>query len=235
MTSLFNTYLYSPLLHLLEFLYRNFSFGDIGIAVVILTILVRIVLFPLFYKGAKDQAIMNKIAPRLREIQAKHKDNKEKQVQETMAIYKEHKVNPFSQFLLLLVQLPILIAVFRIFSVGIKTIPDLNPYFLGIIDLTQKNLYIVILAAVLQYFQSKLMLPKNDKPPKELAVADKVNRQMVFIGPVITLLIFSSLPSVISLYWLTFSVFSVIQQIIINKKIYSESYGAIRNDDKKNN
>ncbi|MEK7149587.1 MAG: YidC/Oxa1 family membrane protein insertase [Patescibacteria group bacterium] len=219
MISLYNNYIYQPLLNFLVYLYQNFSFSDLGIAVILLTIVVRIIMFPLFYKGAKDQAIMNKIAPKIKEIQTKHKEDKQKQIQEMMALYKEHKVNPMSQFALLLVQLPILIALFKIFSVGIKTIPNLNPYFLGIVDLTQKSVILVALAAVLQYVQSKLMLPKTDKAAKNLSTADRVNRQMVFIGPVLTFVIFMSLPSVISLYWLTFSLISVIQQVIINKRI----------------
>lgn len=219
MSSLYNNYIYQPLLNFLVYLYQNFSFSDLGIAVILLTIVVRIIMFPLFYKGAKDQAIMNKIAPKIKEIQTKHKEDKQKQIQEMMALYKEHKVNPMSQFALLLVQLPILIALFKIFSVGITTIPNLNPYFLGIVDLTQKSVILVALAAALQYVQSKLMLPKTDKAAKNLSTADRVNRQMVFIGPVLTFVIFMSLPSVISLYWLTFSLISVIQQIVINKKI----------------
>lgn len=219
MVNLFNTYLYNPLLNFLIYLYHNFSFGDIGIAVILLTVLVRIVLFPVFYKGAKDQAIMQKIAPKLKEIQTKHKDDKEKQVKETMALYKDHKVNPFSQIFLLLIQLPIMIAIFKIFSDGIKTITDLNPYFFGLIDLTQKNLILVLIAAGLQFYQTKLMIPKTDKNAKDLSPAEKMGKQMMYIGPVMTVLIFSSLPSVISLYWLTFSAFSVIQQIVINKRL----------------
>jgi len=219
MVNLFNSYLYNPLLNFLIYLYHNFSFGDIGIAVILLTVLVRIVLFPVFYKGAKDQAIMQKIAPKLKEIQVKHKDDKEKQVKETMALYKDHKVNPFSQIFLLLIQLPIMIAIFKIFSVGIKTISNLNPYFLGFVDLTQKNLILVLIAAALQFYQTKLMLPKTDKNAKDLSPAEKMGKQMMYIGPVMTVLIFSSLPSVISLYWLTFSAFSVIQQIVINKRL----------------
>lgn len=219
MSHLFNTYLYNPLLKFLEFLYHNAAFNDIGIAVIILTILVRLVLFPIFYKISKDQAIMAKIAPKIKEIQNKHKSDKEKQVQETLAIYKEHKVNPFSQFFLLLLQLPVLIALFKIFTVGIQTFPDLNPFFLNIINLTEKNTILVVIASVLQYFQSKLTLPKNDKPSKDLSPAERIGRQMVYIGPFITFVILLSLPSVIGLYWLTFSVFSVIQQIIINRSL----------------
>ncbi len=219
MGNLFNSYLYNALLSFLIYLYHNYSFNDIGIAVIILTVLVRIVLFPIFYKGAKDQAIMAKIAPKLKEIQTKHKDDKEKQVKETMALYKEHNVNPFSQIFLLIIQLPILIAVFRIFSIGIKTISNLNPYFLGVVNLTEKNLIIVVLAAIFQFYQSKLMLPKSTLKSKDLSPAERVSKQMMYIGPIMTILIFYSLPSAIGLYWLTFSAFSVIQQIVINRRI----------------
>lgn len=219
MISFYNNYIYGPLLNFLVYLYHNWSFGDLGVAVIVLTIIVRVVLFPIFYKGAKDQAIMMKIAPKLKELQTKHKDDKELLVRETMALYKDHKVNPFSQFLLLFIQFPILIALFKIFSVGIKTISDLNPYFFGIINLTEKNFVLVLLAAAFQFYQSKLMIPKTNKKASELSAAEKMNKQMMYIGPVMTLLIFSSLPSVISLYWLTFSIISVIQQIVINKRL----------------
>lgn len=235
MANLFNTYLYNPLLKFLEFLYHNAAFGDIGIAVIILTILVRVVLFPIFYKISKDQAIMAKIAPRIKEIQEKHKSDKEKQVRETMALYKEHKVNPLSQFFLLLVQLPILIALFKIFSTGIKTIANLNPYFLGFVNLTEKNFIIVIIAAVLQYYQTKLTMPQNNKPSKELNTAERISRNMMYIGPLLTFFILSSLPSVIGLYWLTFSVFSVIQQIVINRHLkLTTDQQLTTNDENKN-
>ncbi len=222
MSSLYNNYIYQPLLHVLVFLYQHFSFHDLGIAIVLLTIIVRIILFPLFHKGAKDQAIMQKIAPKLKEIQIRHKDNKEKQVQETMALYREHKVNPFSQFLLLIIQLPILIALFKIFSKGFQEIQNLHPYFLGFIDLTKPNIIIVLAAAAAQFIQAKLTLPKTDKQSKNLSTAERVSRQMVFIGPIFVVVVFLQFPSALGLYWLTFSVFSVIQQIIINKQLNIE-------------
>lgn len=219
MTKLFNSIIYEPIFNFLLFIYHNFSFSDLGIAIIFLTIIIRIVLYPLFYKGAKDQAIMQKIAPRLKEIQTKHKNDKEKQVQATMALYKEHKVNPFSSFLLLLVQLPILIALFKAFSTGIKDTEGLNFISLGLVNLTEANFIIIGLAAIAQYWQSKLAIPKNNKSFKNLSTAERVSRQMVFIGPAITIIFLINLPSALGLYWLTTSVFSAIQQILINKKL----------------
>ncbi len=218
MSALFNNYIYKPLFDLLLYIYNNFSFGDLGIAIIILTILVRLVLLPLFYKGAKDQAIMQKIAPKLKEIQEKHKHEKEKQVQATMALYKEHRVNPFSSFGILILQLPILFGLFKIFN-DIKNIPDVNLLFLGFINLTGRNFVLVVIAALFQYWQSRLMMPKTKKSLKNLSPQEMMAKQMVFLGPLLTIMFLSFLPSAIGLYWLTTSVFSVIQQVIINKRL----------------
>ncbi|MEK7193751.1 MAG: YidC/Oxa1 family membrane protein insertase [Patescibacteria group bacterium] len=230
-STLFNEILYRPLLNALVFLYNTISFGDLGVAIILLTILIRLILFPLFYKGAKDQAIIQRLAPKIKEIQKNHKEDKQKQATAMMELYKQHKVNPLSGFLLLLIQLPILIALYWVFLKGLSeqsfnilysfvSRPDtLDHYFLGLIDLSAKNIIVVVAAALVQYFQGKLSLPKNNKPTKDLSPAERIGRQMVFIGPVLTLVILYNLPSAVGLYWLTTSLFSVIQQIIINKRI----------------
>ena len=232
MIYLFNTYLYQPLYNALIFLYDKASLGDLGIAIILLTVIVRVVLYPFFYKGAKDQAIMQKIAPKLKEIQVKHKQDKQKQVEETMAIYKEHKVNPFSAFfLLLVVQLPILIAMFKVFRTGLKTMPQellysfvphvtsVNYTFLGAIDLEKPSMLLIVLTAIAQFYQSKLALPKSNKAFKDMEMAEMMGRQMMFMGPILTIVVLFNLPSAIALYWLTTTLFSAVQQVIINKKI----------------
>ncbi len=235
MSYLFNEFLYRPLLNLLFLIYNN-TIADIGISVILLTIVIRLILLPIFYKSAKDQTILQKITPRIKELQKIHKDNKEKQVEEIMKVYKEHKVNPFSGFILLLIQLPILIALYRVFLNGFSNnvlsqlysfvLPphNIHTMFLGIIDLTSKNIWIVVIAGVFQYLQSKLMmnmskLATNSAQSKEADIAQKISRNMMIMGPVLTVLILYPLPSVVALYWLTTSAFSVIQQIVINKKI----------------
>ena len=81
MSNLFNAYLYNPLLNSLIFLYENIPGHDLGIAIIVLTVIIRIVLLPLFYKGAKDQAILQRLAPKIKEIQKDHKDDRAKQAQ----------------------------------------------------------------------------------------------------------------------------------------------------------
>ncbi len=220
----------------LLFLIYNNTIADVGVSVILLTILIRLILLPIFYKSAKDQTILQKITPRIKELQKIHKDNKEKQVEEIMKVYKEHKVNPFSGFILLLIQIPILIALYRVFLNGFSknvlsglysfVLPPQNIHtmFLGIIDLTSKNIWIVVIAGVFQYLQSKLMMNMSkiaagSNQGKEVDIAQKISRNMMIMGPVLTVLILYPLPSVVALYWLTTSAFSVIQQIVINKKI----------------
>ncbi|HEY4500069.1 MAG TPA: YidC/Oxa1 family membrane protein insertase [Candidatus Paceibacterota bacterium] len=212
---MFNTFLYNPLLKTLMFLYENAAFHDLGIAIIILTFLVRLVLLPLFYKSAKNQLLLQKIQPLLQQIQHDHKDNKEKQAQAMMELYKTHKVNPFSNFLILFIQLPILIALYKVFMGDFSSI---HPVFLNLINLQDKSIVMVGLAAIAQYFQGKLSLPKIQEG-KELSAPERMGRQMVFIGPVLTLVILTNLPSAVGLYWLATSVFAIIQQIYINKTV----------------
>jgi len=234
----FNTILYEPLLNALIFLYDYFSFHDLGIAIILLTILIRLILFPLFHKGSKDQAIIQRLAPKIKEIQHTHKHDKEKQAKALMDLYKEHKINPFSGFLLLLVQLPILFALYKVFLQGLSMdslgvlytfVPypaSLGHYFLGIIDLTKRNIVIALLAAAGQYVQGKLAVVPNEtvrteKNKSEISPMETMQRQMVYLGPALTFLFlyFFNLPAAIGLYWLTTVAFSIIQQIVINKSV----------------
>lgn len=229
MSYLFNTYLYNPLLNGLIFLYDYTSFGDLGIAIILLTIIIRFIFYPLFYKSFKNQTLMQKIQPDIERVQREMKDNKEGQAKALMALYRDHKINPFSSFLLLFIQLPVLIALYQVFLNGFKGdlsailysfIPNpgtINPIFLGLIDLSQKSIIIVILAAVVQYWQGHLSLAKAGKDGESQTA--QIGRKMVYIGPVLTVLILGNLPAAVGLYWLVSSLFSVGQQMVINRKL----------------
>jgi len=230
MSFLYNQILYIPLLNALIIIYNHLSFSDLGLAVIILTLIIRIILFPLFHKGSKSQALIQKIQPKIKEISEKYKDNKEEQVKKILEVYKENKVNPLSGIFLLLVQLPVLIALFHVFYYGLSsetltglysfvTIPEkINFSFLGLINLQQTSIIIVVLAALFQYIQAKLSIAKVSSSDSANP-GNKMAKQMALIGPFITFIILFRLPSVIGIYWITTSVFSIFQQIIINKSI----------------
>ena len=215
MKNLFNTILFDPLLKTLVFFYQHFH--DMGLAIILLTIIVRFILLPFFYKGAKDQAIMQRLAPKIKEIQKTHKDNLSNQTQELMKLYKEHRVNPLSSLLLLIVQLPILIALYQVFLHGLKNI-TVSHLFLNFIDLSKPNILIIILATIAAFYQGVLSLPKIDKS-KVPSPTDKMTRQMALMSPMFTVIILLFLPSALGLYILIGTIFSVVQQLFINKSL----------------
>lgn len=234
MTYIFTVIFYQPLLNLLIFLYKSVSFGDLGLAIVFLTFLVRLVLFPLFQKSQHHQTVMQRIQPEIQRIQAQHKGDREKQAQALMELYRENEINPFLGFFFLLIQIPIMFALYRILYhltagsldglYSFVTAPaSLNFMFLGLINLAKSNIIIVALAALAQYLQGKMAMPKVQS--KEPSAAESMNRTMLVVAPLMTLFIFYRLPSAIALYWLAASVFSIAQQAYINRKIENGKVG----------
>ncbi|MEK7076709.1 MAG: YidC/Oxa1 family membrane protein insertase [Patescibacteria group bacterium] len=243
MSFLYHEILYQPFLNALVFFYNTIAFGDLGLAIIFLTLLIRIILFPVFQKSVREQAVMQRIQPHLKKIREEHKNDPRKQWEATMALHKEHHISPFSGFLLLLVQLPVLIALYQI-SIKIlspevlgdlysfvRAPAELSHTFLGLINLGESNMVIVGLAALAQYFQGKLGLRKT-APNAELSSTEKMARQMVFIAPILTLVIFMRVPAAVSLYWFATSIFSIAQQLIINKQL---DHGQSGNIHQKNN
>lgn len=237
MKYLYNLIFYHPLFNALVLLYQTAAFQDLGLAIVLLTILIRLILFPIFQKSIHHQMVMQEIQPKIKKAQDDHKGDYEKQSQAVMSIYRDHKINPFSGFFLLLIQLPILIALYQIFLnishpdiVGslypfITPPAELNPWFFGLINLTKPNMVIVGLAVLAQYFQGKLALPRN--PEVNASPAGKIGQKMVWIAPLITLAILWNLPAAVGLYWLTTSAFSIFQQSVVNRRIRDGKLGKL--------
>lgn len=227
MAALFNTYLYQPILDLLVFIYQNFAFNDLGLAIIFLTVLIRIVFLPFFHKSTRDQMIMQRLQPQINKIRHDHKNDKEKQATALLALYRQHRVNPLSGFLLLLIQLPILFALFRVFRDGLTAEAFSAHSFLGLINLENRSMIIVGLAALAQYWQSRQAMGKRAAPAKNSRAEDGTAAQfsqsfaqnMVYMGPIITVAILSMLPASIGIYWLTTTLFSIGQQFYINKRL----------------
>ncbi len=227
----FDFFLYRPLFNALVLLYNYIPGHDFGIAVILLTIIIRIVLYPVAVKSLNSQKVLQKIQPQIQEIQKKYKNDKEKLAKETLEIYRKEKINPFSGLFLALVQLPILIALYRVFWEGLKPSELVNLYnfvlnpvainanFLGIIDLSKPNTVLAILSGVLQFFQTKMMLPKISKDKGSAPDFSKMmQKQMLYFFPVLTVIILLGLPSAIGLYWTVSSIFSIGQQYFLLKK-----------------
>lgn len=228
-TWIFTEFLYRPLFNGLIFLYNNFSFHDFGVAIILLTILIRLALYPLNQKAIKSQKAMSDLGPQIKQLQEKYAKDKVKQSQELMELYKKSGISPASGCLPLLLQLPILFALYRVFWTGldpsrlnalypfIARPEQISPLFLGLIDLAVSNYPMAILAGVLTFFQSKMMAPKT-VPGNQADFAALLNKQMVYFMPLITVFIAWKLPAGLVLYWIVITLFGIVQQYLIIRK-----------------
>lgn len=233
LVNLFDAFLYRPLFNSLVLLYNYIPGHDFGIAIIVLTLIIKFILYPASVKAIKSQKSLQGIQPKIQEIQKKYKDDKEKQAKEILGIYKAEKINPFGGLFLAFIQLPILIALYRVFWLGLK--PEelsrlysfvanpgqINALFVGLIDLSKPNFIFAALAGILQFFQTKMLMPKkipsaqskNNGPD----FSQVMQKQMLYFFPVLTVIILLNLPSALGLYWMASGVFSVIQQYFLMK------------------
>jgi YidC/Oxa1 family membrane protein insertase len=237
MTYLWQLIFYNPILNVLVFFYNTIAFRSFGLAIIEVTLLLRLILFPFFHKGAKQQMLMQRIQPKVKKIQEQHKDDREKQAAALMELYKEHGVNPFSGFLLLIIQLPIILGLYWVVRSGlapstfaslysfVAAPQNVNTVFLGIVNLTAASIPLVLCAAIAQFFQARLAIYRSPDDTSPLSPAEKIGRQMAYVGPIITILVFYGLPAAVGLYWLVSSLFSIIQQIFVNRHL-KKKYGA---------
>lgn len=209
MSDIFNTLFYQPLLNALSFLYENLPGHDFGVAVIVLTLLVKLVLYPLGAKGIKSQKALQDLQPKIKEIQERFKNDKNKQAQEVMDLYKKEKINPFSGFALLIVQLPILFALFRVFGTGLDGLGNIDLSFLGIVDLSQRSIVLVVLAGLAQFWQGKT---------QGGTTSGMMQKQILYLMPLFTVFILWRMPSAIALYWLATALFTIGQQYITLRK-----------------
>lgn len=229
LVSFFHITLYQPLFNALVFLYNYMPGHDFGASIIFLTLIIRFVLYPISVKAVNSQTSLQKLQPQVQEIQKKYKDDKEKQAKEILDLYKKEKINPFSGILLALIQLPILIALYQVFWVGldpkelvvlysfVSNPGHIDPLFLKLIDLSKPSIVFAVFAGLVQYFQTKMLLPKSS-PEKAGDVSQKVQKQMNYFFPVFTIIILMNLPSALGLYWTVSGLFSIIQQYLIFKK-----------------
>lgn len=233
---LFKIIFYQPLLNILVLFYLYIPGHDFGIAIILLTILIRVILHPLLAESIRVQKITNDLQPKIKEIREKYKHDKEKQAVLQMELLKENNVNIFSGFFIALLQLPILTAIYQVFLHGLESgtlhylypfvhHPEtINPLFLNWINLSKPSPIMVITAGILQFFQSKMLYPAPPKPSNNLkdkkqTAAAVTQQQMLYIMPLFTIIIFWKFPAAMSLYWIMTSICAIIQQKMILRKL----------------
>ena len=244
---LFNELLYRPLFNSMVFFYNTIPGANIGLALILTTLVVRILMIPLYRASIKSQREIAIIQPILKELQTKYKDDRQKLSEEMLKAYKEHNVNPFAGILLLFVQIPILIAIYNVSLNIFKpenypalysfiTLPEsFNPQFFGLLNVSDsKNIILALLVGISQYYQIKLIMkrtqpakPKETKKskkkksdkPEEPDFATTLNKQMLFMMPILVTIFAYSFPAAMSLYWITTTLFTIGQEFILIKKV----------------
>lgn len=234
---IYHTFIFDPLYNGLIFLMDLLPFIDAGIAVILFTLLIRVILFPLSKKAIVTQVRMKEIEPELNRLKLNVTD-KQEQARQVMALYKEKKVNPFSSFLVLLIQLPIIYALYSIFiNTGLPEvqtgllysfvkIPTIDMNFLGLFDISQKSIILSIFAAAAQFFQlhfSLASLPspakKKGEPMSQMDMAQNMMKNMKYVFPVIVFIISYQISAVVALYWAVSSLFTLGQEIVVRRHL----------------
>lgn len=229
MGQLFTTILIQPITNILVLFY-NVLWNDLGLAIIGITVLLKVVLYPLQNQALRSQKRLQELQPKVLELQKKYADQKEVQAQELMKLYKQEKVNPFSSCLPLLIQFPILIAVYRVFASGVSSniepllysfIPNpgvINTLSFGFVELSHPNIPITILAVIAQFFQNKMMLPKISVSNNANNPMASMGKQMMYILPLLTLFIGIKMPGGLTLYWLVLTLLMMLQQYLVQRK-----------------
>lgn len=234
----FSTIFYQPLYNAFVFLMDILPWADAGVIIILFTVIVRFALYPLSKKAVISQIQMKNIQPDMEKIKEKYKNDKQEQAKAIMALYKEKGVNPFSGFLALLIQLPIIFSLYYIFQGGLKAVdpnilysfiamPDqLAMVFLNIIDLGQKSILLALLAGVTQFIQAHIMSVNMAPQGTEKSFANDLARSMTFqtkyILPVFIVFISYYAASAIALYWVTSNIFSIFQELYIRKNVRNQ-------------
>lgn len=224
---------YRPIYNGLMFFTSMTPGYNLGLAIILLTLLIRTLLLVPSHKAMKAQRRMQEVQPRLEKIKEKYKGDQQKIAAETMAIWKEAKVNPFGSCLPILLQFPFLIALFYVIQSGINpdntyllysqygdlSLQNININFLGVLDLTKRNFYVLpLIIGGLQFFQMQLAMSKKTKnkgkKSNEMAMATNV---MTYVMPVMIAVFTASLPAGVGIYWGTSTFYGIVQQVFVNK------------------
>lgn len=242
MKAIFNIILHKPLFNLLIALILFIPGNNLGLAIVLLTLIVKFLLAPFSYKALVSQIKNNRIQPFVEKIKKDHPDNKQLQSQKQLELYQKLKVNPFSGCLPTVIQIVVVLSLYALLKDGFSFQEGLvYPFlhfpetiqmgFLGIRDISSSNIVLAILAGVFQYIQVWLspVFKKDDKMSlkdmSNLGPMDMMQKQMgifvKFVMPGMVIIFGLMFPATLVLYWITNTLFTIGQEIVIKSRLKS--------------
>ncbi len=231
---------YNPIYNALVALVALIPGSDVGVAIIILTIAIRLVLLPFSLSAARTQRAMKVLEPKIKELKEKHKGDKEKEALETLALYREARVNPFSSILTVLVQIPVLLALYFVFRYEpFSTIDTIRLYaftpvpqnvsleFLGFISVMGKSLVLAALAGLTQFFQAHLALSGTMKPSENATGMQGdfqrvMSMQLKYVFPFLIATISYTTGSAIALYFITTNLAGVLQEWYVRRTLATQ-------------
>lgn len=237
LSALFHALVYDPLYNGVVFFASVVPSHDIGLAVIALTVVVRIILFPLSNKAIASQMAMKRIQPEVEELRKKFRKNSPEQSQAILALYRKRGVNPFAGLFVMLIQLPILIGLYFVFLSGgfpavdasllysfITPPPEINMHFLGLVDMGAKhNIVLALLTGLTQLVYTRLSMgPRGSLSATEATLSGDIARsfdlQARYGIPIIIGFIAYTIPAAAPLYWVTSNLFMIGQEFASGRR-----------------
>src|SRR3989344_2993544 len=240
MSTFFNTFFYDPIYNALVAIVAIIPGSDVGIAVIIITIGIRLILLPFSLSAARTQRAMKILEPKIKELKEKYKDEKEKVALETLALYREAQVNPFASILTVFIQIPVLLALYFVFYYepfpainaarlyAFTPVPDIASLeFLGIISVAGKSMTLAFLAGITQFYQAHLALSGTMKPSDTKGMQNDFQKimgmQLKYVFPFIIAAISYTTSGAIALYFITTNLAGALQEIYVRRTLHKES------------
>lgn len=245
----FSNLIYEPLYNALVYLVDIVPAHDMGIAVIILTIFVKLVLFPLSRQAIRTQAAMREIAPEVEDIKKKYKDKQEEQARAIFALYRERGIRPFSTFFLIFLQLPILFGLYWVFwkgglpsvdsSILYSFVPkpeNVSMEFLGFVNMSERSIFLAFLTGLTQFLYTRLSMGprksaiKEDNPSFSSDMARSFDLQARYILPLLFAGISYTLAAALPLYWTTSNLFMIGQELYMGRRFKEKKSKLSPND-----
>lgn len=242
-SSIWHNVFFDPVYNGLVFFVDVIPGGDVGLAIIGITLLVKLVLLPLSFKAARTQLVMRELEPRLKELKEKYSEKKDREAlaRKTMEAYKTAGINPFASILLLLLQIPIIIALYlSVFNGGGVRLPEINTellysfvmipqlvdmQFLGLIDIGAKSLLLAALAGATQFMHTRMVMPKlSPRDPNKPAsfgedMKHSMQLQMRYVMPIIIFFVAYTISAAVALYFFVSNIAAIGQEYVVRKRV----------------
>ena len=238
-SSLFHTAFYNPIYNVLVALVALVPSSDVGVAVILLTIIIRLILLPFSLSAARTQRAMKSLEPKLKVLKEVHKNDKEKEAVETLALYKEAKVNPFGSILVAFIQIPILLALYWVFTyepfpaINLARIYSFTPLphavslqFLGLISVAGKSIFLAVCAGLTQLLQAHMALSGTMKPSSTGMQGDfqkVIGMQLKYVFPFLIGIISYTTSGAVALYFITTNLAGSAQEWYVKRALITEA------------